>query len=167
MRKFFLKLKLKKLIDQTMKAMYSRPDNIKGIDTFITNSKFHNNDVLLTYMAIQIASHQLCSIDYYLNINSAINEILANARYKNNIEWNEANLKIHKSQSEMSLLLVESYFYKGKTETAFRNTIALLHKFKYSRYIPLRREWKRQKFIAQNTLCRPLATTRQSPSGGI
>lgn len=29
------------------------------------------------------------------------------------------------------------YFYKGKTETAFRNTIALLHKFKYSRYIPL------------------------------
>ena len=29
------------------------------------------------------------------------------------------------------------YFFKGKTELAFNQTIALLHKFKYARYIPL------------------------------
>ena len=112
--KVFLCRKISTLIDSIINTIYSNTVDYKEAEILANAIKSEKEDMLLIYMAIQIAAHKICSIEYYLTVDGAAEEIIKNQKYMSSKEWYDANLRIHKSQAGMSLIIVEAYFYKWK-----------------------------------------------------
>lgn len=110
----FLKNKMLMFVESTIKGIYSNSVDLYKIQNLTNSIISEDADLLLVYMAIQIASHKICSVEYYLTVDGAVDELLENQKYMANKEWCEANLKVHKSQAEIGLILVEAYFFKWK-----------------------------------------------------
>ena len=112
--RFFLKDKILKLVDSIITSTFSDEIDLNNIDNFTKSIIDEETDILLVYMAIQLAAHKICSTEYYLTAEEAADEIVKNEKYLANKEWYDSNLKVHKSQAKISLMLIEAYFYKWR-----------------------------------------------------